>query len=157
VKALVLGLGNSLRRDDAVGLKVAGALAKTLADNAEIEVAEDTCGGLRLMERMVGYDRAVIIDAAELGKPPGVVSVLSPEDLPTHNGACAHDADLLTALRLGRKLGAELPSDRNIRLVAIQAADEEGFGLCCSSDVERAIPEAHDTALAVLEELRWRS
>ena len=59
MKTLVLGLGNPLVSDDSVGLRVAAELKSRLADRPEINVDEDYWGGLRLMERLVGYQRAV--------------------------------------------------------------------------------------------------
>ena len=63
MKTLILGLGNPLVTDDSVGLRVAEQLKPLLADRPEVEVAEDYWGGLRLMERMIGFDRAIVIDA----------------------------------------------------------------------------------------------
>ncbi len=57
MKTLVLGLGNPLLGDDAVGLRVAASLRGRLPPDVELD--EDYCGGLRLMERLAGYDRAV--------------------------------------------------------------------------------------------------
>ena len=63
MKSLVIGLGNPLVTDDSVGLRVAAELRDRLAGRADVEVTEDYWGGLRLMEQMVGYDRAIVIDA----------------------------------------------------------------------------------------------
>ena len=60
---LIIGLGNPLVTDDSVGLRVAAELRSRLAGRADVEVTEDYWGGLRLMEQMVGYDCAIVIDA----------------------------------------------------------------------------------------------
>ena len=62
-KILVLGLGNPLLGDDSVGLRVAQQVQAQLADRPEVEVAEDYWGGLRLMERLAGFERVIIVDA----------------------------------------------------------------------------------------------
>ena len=62
-KTLIIGLGNPIVSDDSVGLRVADQLKTLLADRPDVDVAEDCWGGLRLMERMIGYDRAIVIDA----------------------------------------------------------------------------------------------
>ena len=67
MKTLVLGLGNPLISDDSVGLRVADALRPRLAARPEIEVGEDVRGGLRLMERMEGFERVIVIDAIVSG------------------------------------------------------------------------------------------
>ena len=72
-RTLIIGLGNSLLRDDAVGLRVASQVRAALGGREDVEVVEEACGGLRLMERMVGFDRAILIDAIRSGRPPGTV------------------------------------------------------------------------------------
>ena len=70
MKTLVVGLGNPILTDDGVGVKVAYAVEHALQSGAqgepaadEITVTEACVGGLRLMELMVGYGRAIIVDA----------------------------------------------------------------------------------------------
>jgi len=67
VTTLIIGLGNSLLRDDAVGLRVARQVRAALSGREDIEVAEEACGGLRLMERMIGFDRVIVVDAMRSG------------------------------------------------------------------------------------------
>ena len=62
-RTLIIGLGNPIVSDDSIGLRVAAGVKPLLADRADVEVTEDYWGGLRLMERMIGYDRAIVIDA----------------------------------------------------------------------------------------------
>ena len=76
MKTLILGLGNPLVTDDSVGLRVAEELKPLLADRTDVEVSEDYWGGLRLMERMIGFDRAIVIDAIQTGAPPGTIHLL---------------------------------------------------------------------------------
>ena len=71
-----------------------------LAGTPGIEVDTDFCGGLRLMERLIGFDRAVIVDAICSGsRPSGSVLRLQPDDLPTLHTGSSHDVSLPTALR----------------------------------------------------------
>lgn len=151
MKTLVLGLGNPLLRDDAVGLLVAEQLRPLLADQTDIEVGVDYWGGLRLMERMVGFDRAIVIDAIRSGAEPGRMQILSPGELPTQRSASAHDVNLLTALKLGRQAGAVLPADERITLLAIEAVDTTNFGEELTPEVAAAIPQAIETVLKMLD------
>lgn len=149
-KTLVLGLGNPIVSDDSVGLRVAAALHPVLADRAGVEVDVDYWGGLRLMERMIGFDRAVVIDAIQTGAEPGTIHRLRPDDLPTQRSASAHDANLPTALALGRQAGMHLPMDEAVTLVAIEAADILNFGEQLTPAVEAAIPRAVRLVLEIL-------
>jgi len=148
---LVLGLGNPILRDDAVGLLVAEQLRPLLAGQADIEVGVDYWGGLRLMERMVGFDRAIVIDAIRSGAEPGTLQILSPGELPTQRSSSAHDVNLLTALKLGRQAGAVLPVNERITLLAIEAVDTTNFGEELTPEVAAAIPEAIQTVLKMLD------
>ncbi|MDZ7618713.1 MAG: hydrogenase maturation protease [Patescibacteria group bacterium] len=149
-KTLVLGLGNPIVSDDSVGLRVAAELRTRLAGNAQIEVDEDYWGGLKLMERMIGYDRAVVIDAIQTGAAAGTILQLQPDDLPTQRSASAHDANLSTALTLGRQSGMHLPPNEAVVLVAIEVVDILNFGEQLTPEVEAAIPRAVALVLEIL-------
>ena len=142
MKTLILGLGNPLVTDDSVGLRVAAELKTLLAGRPDIEVTEDYRGGLQLMERMIGYDRAVIIDAICTGSPPGTIHHLRADSIPTQRSASAHDVNLPTALAFGRRNGVQLPDDENILLVGIEAADVIHFGKECTPSVQSAVAVA---------------
>ncbi len=142
MRTLVLGLGNPILRDDSVGLRVVRALRPLLPPTAEVEIDEDYHGGLRLMERLVGYDRAIIIDAIRSGAPIGSIHLLYPDDRSTRHSASSHDTDLVTALEVGRNTGADLPRSEDVLLVAIEVADVETFGESLTPEVEAAIPSA---------------
>lgn len=150
MRTIVLGLGNPILRDDSIGLRVAQALRPLLHDAAGIEVDEDYHGGLRLMERLIGFDRAIIIDAIRTGAPIGTCHLLHPGDMPTRHSASSHDVDLATALQLGRESGARLPATDEVQLIAIEVADVETFGEDLTPEVEAAIPSAIRAAQMML-------
>jgi hydrogenase maturation protease len=150
MKTLVLGLGNPLLTDDGVGLRVARALRARLTGRPDVVVEEDYWGGLRLMERMVGYDRSIVIDASCGGGEPGTIRCLRVEEMPTQHTASAHDATLATALCFGHRVGAALPDTDDVLVVAVEAADVTSFGEECTPQVDAAIPRAVETVLREL-------
>ena len=151
MKTLVLGLGNWIVADDSIGLRVAAELARMLADRDDVEVSEDYWGGLRLMERLVGYERAIVIDAITTGAAPGTIHHLTPDAIPTQRSAAAHDMNLPTALELGRQAGLGLPPNREILLVGIEAKDILTFADQCTPEVAAAIPAAVEEVLRLLQ------
>ena len=153
MKTLILGLGNPLITDDSVGLRVVKALAPRLQDRPDIEVSEDYWGGLRLMERMIGFDRAIVVDAICTGAEPGTIHRLATDSIPTQKSASAHDVNLPTALALGRQSGAHLPRDEHIVLIGVEAQDVLTFSEECTPAVAEAIPRAVETVLSALDEL----
>ena len=150
---LIIGLGNPLVTDDSVGLRVAAELREPLAGRADVAVVEDYWGGLRLMEQMVGYDRAIVIDAICSGAAPGTIHHLAPGDMPTQRSASSHDMTLSTALTLGRQAGLRLPDDAAILLVGIEADDILNFGETCTPAVAAAVPRAVADVLAAVDPL----
>ena len=157
MKTLVLGLGNPLLRDDSIGLRVVQELRVRLGDKHNIEVTEDYWGGLRLMERMIGFDRAIIIDAIRTDAEPGTIHLLSPDDIPTQRSISAHDVNLPTALEVGRQAGAQLPSSNEILIVGVEAADVQTFDEALTPEVEIALPKVVETVLAELDREREKT
>jgi hydrogenase maturation protease len=153
MRTLVLGLGNPLVSDDSVGLWVAEELKSLLAGRPEVDVDEDYWGGLRLMERMVGYDRAIVVDAICTGAEPGTIHRFKPDALATQRSASAHDMNLRTALELGRRAEVHLPADEEILLIGIEAEDVINFSEECTPAVRAAIPRAVEAVLEALD--RW--
>jgi len=114
---------------------------------------EDYWGGLRLMERMIGYQRAIVVDAICTGAPPGTIHHLSTDMLATQRSASAHDVNLPTALAFGRQAGAQLPADADVRLVGIEALDVVNFSEQCTPAVAAAIPQVVEEIVQLVESL----
>ncbi len=150
---LVIGLGNPILGDDGVGWQVAEAVQAELAAHPRpgVEVAFAALGGLSLMERLVGYDRALIIDAITLGEPPGTVRCFWLDDMPglasTHL-ASAHDTTLPTALALGKQMGAALPEV--VQVVGVEAERLFDFSETLTPAVAAAVPEAARLVIEIL-------
>lgn len=145
---MVLGLGNLILSDDGVGFQVVEQL-KARLNQPEITLMEADVSGLGLLDLLVGYDRAIIIDAiqTEGGKAGEVYHLGIDGFAASRRGVSPHDVDLATALELGKRLGLDLP--QQIAIIAIEVADVITFREGCTPEVERAIPLA---AKAVIEE-----
>jgi hydrogenase maturation protease len=151
LKTIIIGLGNPLLTDDALGLKAAARLRQRLPLRDRVEVVDAYLGGLALMEMMVGFERAVVVDAVTTGAhPPGTVVELGLADLTdSRNTASSHDANLALALETGRILGLDLPVE--IRFFGLEAANLGSFGENLSAALEAALPALVDRVLASLE------
>jgi hydrogenase maturation protease len=154
MRTLVIGLGNPLLCDDSVGLHVIDTLRDRLNGSADVELDVDHWGGLRLMERMIGYDRAIVVDAIRTGARPGTIHLLAPDDLPTQRSASAHDTTLTTALELGRRAGMPLPATEDILLIGIEADDMTTFCETCTPLVADSIGCAAKAVEHVLQKTR---
>ncbi len=149
-KTLILGMGNSLLSDDGAGLCVAAELRNKL-NKPEITVMETGVAGLSLLDLLVGYDRAIIIDAIQtVGGKAGQIYRLDPKAFDTAlHTASAHGIDFTTALEFGKKLGLPLP--QKIVIFAIEASDISTFREECTPEVKQAIPTCVEM---VLQELK---
>jgi hydrogenase maturation protease len=155
-RAIVIGLGNPILSDDGVGWRVVQHLQaelETQPNSPPVHIVEACVGGLSLAELLVGFRRAVIVDAIMTGNvAPGTVLTLGLSDLPgTLNSASAHDTNLTTALRALRRFGADLPPDEAIGIVAIEAQDVWTFSETCTPPVEQSIPVAVAAVWSLLQ------
>jgi hydrogenase maturation protease len=152
MKTLVLGLGNPILTDDGVGVRVAEAVRAALPVDSGIEVSEASVGGLSLMERLVGYERVILIDAFHPATHPGAIHRLTLTDLqnisPTQHSASAHDTSLVTALTMARRMELSLPQE--FVIYAIEVENITDFGEQPTPAVAAAIPQA---AMMVLQQL----
>jgi len=150
VKTVVLGLGNPILMDDGVGLKVVRALKPRVGD-PQVTLHESNRGGLNLLDILVGYDRAIIVDAIQTrdGTVGDVYHLKSDDFESCLHVSCVHDIDFATALELGRTMGLQLP--RYIAIVAVEVQDVTTFGEECTPVVQAAISTAVDMVLQELE------
>lgn len=152
-KTLVIGLGNPILGDDGVGWRVAEEV-KERAERASLSVEVDclSLGGLSLMERLIGYERAILIDAMETSQQPiGSVHVFSLDDLPdptAGHSASAHDTTLMTALKTGRSMALSLPE--TVMVVAVEAINVYNFSEELSAPVAAAVPTAAQKVMELL-------
>lgn len=156
VTTIVVGLGNPILGDDGIGWHVAEAVKAHLVryplPGQEVKVECLALGGLSLMENLIGYERAILIDAIDTDNlPQGSVQTFALEALPDQSGGhltAAHDTSLQTALSLGRSMGAQLPED--ITIVGIESPNVYDFSEELSPAVAVALPNAIKAVLDLL-------
>ena len=109
MKTLVLGLGNDILADDAVGILAARALKERLGDVADVQ--ETSWHGVALLELFIGYERAILIDAVMTGKhAPGTLIEINPDELAPIQGASPHFTGLPEMIAMAKEL--ELTEDQ---------------------------------------------
>jgi hydrogenase maturation protease len=138
-KTLVLGLGNDLLTDDAIGLHLVRELQKQLADEPHIDVRETTEMGLALLDFLSGYEQAFIVDSIQFGQDePGHLREFDPAGFADVAGRTPHFLGVAETLALGRELGLPMPA--SVRIFGIQVADPYTLGLTLSPQLEAAFP-----------------
>jgi hydrogenase maturation protease len=139
-RILILGLGNDILTDDAVGLVAARRLGVLLADEPGIEVRETMEMGLALLDYMTGYDAVLLLDAIRTGRhEPGTVMELDPEGLHALRGPMPHFLGVGETLALGRELGLPMPD--SVKILAMEVEDPFTLGTELTTAVREALPE----------------
>ncbi len=141
-RVVVLGLGSPLRRDDFVGVAVVRELRRLLAERAR--KGEEAAGRVLLLEggsapenvlglvARAGPSHVLIIDAADLGREPGSVALIRPEEAGSSHPPSTHTLPL-------RFLCSYLASLTRARLLVLGVQPKDlGLGEGLSSDVAKA-------------------
>ncbi len=136
---VVIGIGNTMRHDDGVGIRAVEHLRLGGGPGGRVDLVDLDGESTRLIDAWRHRDRAVVVDAALTGGPPGAVYrfEVGRDRLPDWSaGASSHQAGLVEAVELARALD-RLP-DRLV-LLGMEAADlSPGEGL--SPEVHAALP-----------------
>ena len=138
-RVLILGLGNPLLGDEGIGVRVVEEL-KGLDLPDGVAVVEGGTAGLGLVGLMEGYRRVIIVDAAEMGRPPGRVVRFTPSEArfkTVESLLSPHQIGLGEVLTLAKTLEI---APAEVVIIGVQPVRiEEGAGL--SPEVEGAIPQ----------------
>jgi hydrogenase maturation protease len=152
LKTLIVGLGNPILGDDGIGWRVAQRLYDAGNLPPGVDVIFLAVGGISLMESLVGYERAIIIDAITTHQVPvGTVRSFLLEDLANPAAghlSSVHDTSLQNAMQIGRDLELQLPDE--IVVISIEAKKIYDFSEELSPEVSSAIPEAIRVAQELL-------
>lgn len=149
-RTLVLGLGNDLAGDDAVGVLVARALLLELEGKAD--VVESAASGLGLIELLAGYERAVIVDSILTGRnPPGTITEMGLVDVGRVVAPSTHQAGLPELAAVAERLGLGFPSQTIV--FAVEVVDPYTLGAGLSPPVAEAVD--HLVQRVRLQVRRW--
>ena len=147
MKTLVLGLGNDLYGDDAVGMHVIRQIKCASGEQKDIspclddvEFEECSLSGLALLDVIIGYDRLILIDTIKKADPiPGNVTILKESDLRHIPGPSPHYVSVPQAIEIGRKIGAHVPS--RIDIIAVEAKNLYRLGEGLTEEMRHALPK----------------
>ena len=136
---LVLGLGNDILSDDAVGLLVVRQLRDEFAHDSRVEVRETQEMGLALLDYLSGHREAILVDSIQTGTvPAGALHELDADGLKRIAGGTPHFLGVGETLALGRQLGLPMPS--RVRIFAVEVADVQTVGMRLSPAIQQAFP-----------------
>lgn len=153
-RTLVLGMGNTMLRDDGIGIIVARECAARFGidgGTSGVEVRETNASGAALLTLLEGFDAAIVIDAIETREPqPGTIHVLDIGRFESTSGAAApHGMNIYTALEFGRRCGLAMPE--KVSVVAVEALDTQNVGEEMTREVAAAAPAAVETVCNLVD------
>jgi hydrogenase maturation protease len=150
MRILVLGLGNDLLADDAIGHLAVAELEPRLAGRADVEAT--ALHGLALLDVLAGYAAAVVLDAAVTGvHPVGAVHEIAADSLARVQNPSPHFAGFPEMLDLADRLGLHFP--RRLRIIAVEVLDPYTVGGAMTPAVRDALPELCERAERAVAEL----
>lgn len=144
---VVIGIGNTLRGDDAAGLAVAELVRAQAPRSVDVRVCEQEPS--RLVDALADADVAFVVDAVSTGAPAGTVHRFDVDESPVPSRelrSSTHAFGIGESLELARVLG-RLP--RHTVVFGV-----EGSEFVAGASMTRAVEEGvARVAAAVLEEV----
>jgi len=143
MRIVVIGIGQSLRGDDAAGLEAVRlwqAKYPGTAGGVRVELTE--LPGLGLLDLLAGAEAAILVDAVQADPPAGKLLRIGPEELAsfTTDTQSAHGWGVAETLILGRSMDPGLAQIRVTPIGIVGRDFSMGSGL--SPEVKEALPRA---------------
>jgi hydrogenase maturation protease len=138
-RGLVLGLGNDILSDDAVGLFATRELGEIFGDLDKVDFIETTEMGLSLLDFLEGRRWAIIVDSILTGDcEPGGLHMYDRSMFLDPQAKNPHHMGMDEILALAEETNVSIPSDLSV--VAIEVKDPFTFGEELTPELEMALP-----------------
>lgn len=135
---LVLGIGNILRKDEGVGVRVIEALRSEDVPD-DVELFDGGTFGAELIDVIADRGRVIVIDAIEHDGAAGSVYRFSGDELEAMTSASlsVHEIGLLDTLRMAKQLGC---SPKQVLVLGV-VPEDIGPGLDLTPAVAKQVPK----------------
>ena len=152
MKTIVLGVGNQILGDDGVGIHIINELKKQI-QSPNITIDEAATGGMNLLELILGYDKAIIVDAVKTKNGEnGEVKRIPLNNFSTMHSCNPHDVTLNEAIEMAKKMGEDrIPREIIVIGVMMKEIPCE-FGEKLSDKIAAAVPKAVNMTLKEIKE-----
>jgi len=149
-RKIILGLGNTLNKDEGVGVHLLDVLREALGENVDAEFVDGGVLGLNLLPWVEACSHLLVLDAVNANQPPGTVVELAKDEIPMYSGVKMSDHQITFQEVLGLAKFRRLFPDF-LHLVGAQPVDLSiGYGL--SPEIDQVMPEILARAERVLED-----
>jgi len=105
MRAVVLGIGNTILTDEAAGVRVVEALEQAYKVPANVLLIDGGTSGMEMIEDLSSLDFLIVVDVVKTGAAPGTVVKIAGKDIPVffRNKLSPHQiglSDVLASLEL---------------------------------------------------------
>jgi len=146
---LILGIGNTLLRDEGLGIHLLNHLRQHYPDLPGVTFLDGGTLSFTLAPFIVDCDNLIVLDAAQLNKAPGTIDLVTGEEMDHFIGQgklSVHEVGLVDLLTIAM-LQDHLPSRR--ALLAVQPGTTD-WGAQPSEAVAAALPGAAERVVELL-------
>lgn len=149
-KIVILGIGQSLRGDDAAGLEAVHRWQETYpvtAADPRLRVEQAGMPGLELIDLLKDAKCALLVDAVQSGATPGTLHLVKPEQVVSFDtgSGSAHGWGIAETIVLAHELRYSLPDQ--IFILGIEAASFE-----MGASLNTAVADSLARAAEMIEE-----
>lgn len=139
MKVVVLGVGNTLLEDEAIGVRAVELLLQRYQLPPEVQVIDGGTAGMELLEPLEDCDKLIIIDCVRVGQPPATVIRRIDDEVPAffRTKISPHQigvSDVLAALTLRERF------PKHLALIGIQPKSLE-CGIELTPEIAATLPE----------------
>ena len=148
MRAVVLGIGNTILTDEAAGVRTAMALESAYQIPDNVQVIDGGTSGMEMIEDLSDLDFLVVIDVVKTGAAPGTVVKIAGDDIPVffRRKLSPHQIALPDVLASLELLGT-MPQE--IVVLGVEPVSLE-LGMEMTPTVAERIPTLVDMAVAEL-------
>ncbi len=142
-RIIILGIGNPILGDDGIGIHIVRKLTEQLDKRSDIVIDEAMTGGMNLLDAILGFEKAILIDAVQLtDEKIGDVKRFQLQELGTVHSCNPHDVSLFESIQLAETLGEEQVPKKIIIIGIVLHELPIEFSEEISPQVASAIPKA---------------
>ena len=157
MKIALIGLGNPIVGDDAIGIRVVDFIRDTFSLPDYVEIIGDvSLAGIGLVEQFRGFDKIILVDSIQTGThPKGTVVHLKQEEYSTAlHISDYHNMDFFTALDFCNQVYDDIPKDITIIGIEIISVTEfsDELSIELREKFEEIIDEVYKNILLELKE-----
>jgi hydrogenase maturation protease len=82
MRAVVLGIGNTILTDEAAGVRAVEALEQAYEIPANVQIIDGGTSGMEMIEDLSNLDFLIVIDVVKTGAAPGTVVKICGDEIP---------------------------------------------------------------------------